>query len=78
MIMLPLECEQKNKAKLSDCRGLPAFGSVAADTRKMSLRYSRLYETESDAVDAVILLRRIKIGNPKGFQILKIYLKIIH
>jgi hypothetical protein len=24
----------------------------------------------SDAVDAVILLRRIKIGNPEGFQII--------
>jgi hypothetical protein len=26
----------------------------------------------SDAVDAVILLRRIKIGNPAGFQIIEI------
>jgi len=35
----------------------------------------------SDAVDAVILQRRIKIGNPAGFQIIEIqmseYLKTI-
>jgi hypothetical protein len=34
-----------------------------ADTRKMLFRYSRLCGTASDVVDAVILLRRIKIGN---------------
>jgi len=45
---------------------------VAVDTRKMSFRYSKLFGTASDAVDAIILLRRIKIGNPKGIQILKI------
>jgi len=59
-------------AKLSDFQGLPASGCVAADIRKMLFRYSRLCGTASDAVDAVILLRRIKIGNPKGFQILEI------
>jgi hypothetical protein len=31
-----------------------------------------LCETASDAVDAVILLRRIKIGNPVRFQIVEI------
>jgi len=40
--------------KLSDCRGLPASGCVAADTRKMLFRYSELCGTVSDAVDAVI------------------------
>jgi hypothetical protein len=49
---------------LSDFQGLPASGCVAADTRKMLFRYSRLCGTASDAVDAVILPRRIKIGNP--------------
>jgi hypothetical protein len=38
----------------------------------MLFRYSRLCGTASDAAGAVILLRRIKIGNPVGFQILKI------
>jgi len=33
---------------------LPASGVVAADTRKMSFRYSQLCGTGSDAVDAVI------------------------
>jgi len=37
----------------------------------MLFRYSRLCGTASDAVDAVILLRRIKIGNPAGFKLLK-------
>jgi hypothetical protein len=32
---------------------LPAFGVVAAYTRKMSFRYSELCGTASDAVDAV-------------------------
>jgi hypothetical protein len=49
-----------------------------ADIRKMSFRYSLVCGTASDAADAVILLRRIKIGKPKGFQILKINIKIIH
>ena len=57
---------------LSDCRGLLAFGDVAADTRKMPFRYSLLCGTASDAVDAVTLQRRIKIGNPGGFQTYKI------
>ena len=35
-----------------------------AQREKMLFRYSRLCGTASDAVDAVILLRRIKIGNP--------------
>jgi len=51
---------------------LSASGAIAADTRKMSFRYSQLCGTVSDAVDAVTRLRRIKIGNPAGFQILKI------
>ena len=37
----------------------------AADTRKMSFRYSRLCGTASDAVDAV------KLEIPKGFKLLK-------
>jgi len=57
---------------LSDFQGLSASGVVAVDTRKMLFRYSRLCGTASDAVDAVILLRRIKIGNPEGFQIIEI------
>ena len=48
--------------KLSDCRGLPASGCVAADTRKMSFRYSQLCGTASDAVDAV------GSAIPKGFK----------
>ena len=39
---------------MSDCRGLSASGAIAADTRKMSFRYSQLCGTASDAVDAVI------------------------
>jgi len=58
--------------ELSDFQGLSASGEVAADTRKMLFRYSRLCGTASDAVDAVILLRRIKIGNPLWFQIIEI------
>ena len=38
----------------------------------MLFRYSHLCGTASDAVDVVILLRRIKIGNPVGFQIIEI------
>ena len=38
----------------------------------MLFRYSRLCGTTSDAVDAVILLRRIKIGNPEGFQFFEV------
>jgi hypothetical protein len=57
---------------LGDFQGLPASGEVAADTRKMLFRYSVLCGTASDAVDALILLRRIKIGNPEGFQIIEI------
>jgi len=53
----------------------------AADIKKMSFRYGRLCGTASEAVGAVILLKRIKIGNPVGFQILEIqngkYLKNI-
>ena len=48
--------------KLSDCRGLPASGCVAADTRKMLFRYSQLCGTASDTVDAVIS------AIPKGFK----------
>jgi len=44
-----------NYTKLSDCRGLPASGCVAADTRKMLFRYSQLCGTASDAVDVVRL-----------------------
>jgi hypothetical protein len=57
---------------LSYFQGLPASDCVASDTRKMLFRYGRLCGTASDAVDAVILLMWIKIGNPKGFQILEI------
>ena len=39
--------------KLSDCRGLPAFGGVAVATRKMIFRYSFLCGMSSDEVDAV-------------------------
>jgi len=49
-----------------------AIFKFAADTGKMLPRYSCLCGTTSDAVDAVILLRRIKIGNPEGFQIIEI------
>ena len=49
-------------AKLSDCRGLPAFGGVAAYTRKMSFRYSQLCGTASDTVDAV------RSAVPEGFK----------
>jgi hypothetical protein len=38
----------------------------------MLFRYSRLCGTASDAVSAVILLRRIKIGNPVEFKIIEI------
>jgi hypothetical protein len=37
----------------------------------MLFRYSQLCGTASDAADTVILLRRIKIGNPVGFKFLK-------
>jgi len=47
---------------LSDCRGLPAFGGVAAYTRKMTFRYSQLCGTVSDAVDAV------RSAIPEGFK----------
>ena len=49
---------------MSDCRGLSASGVVVADTMKMSFCYSQLCGTASDAVDAIIILRRVKIGNP--------------
>jgi len=55
--------------KLSDCRGLPASGVVAADTRKMSFRYSQLCGTASDAVDAV------RSAIPKGFKFEKYKLR---
>jgi len=43
----------------------------------MLFRYSHLCGTASDAVNAVILLRRIKIGNPLGYQIIEIqYVRI--
>ena len=48
--------------ELSDCRGLPASGCVAADTRKMSFRYSQLCRTASDTVDVV------RSAIPKGFK----------
>jgi hypothetical protein len=38
----------------------------------MLFRNSRLCGTASDAVDAVILLWRIKIENPAGLQIIEI------
>jgi hypothetical protein len=38
----------------------------------MLFRYIRLCGTASDTVDAVILLRQIKIGNPAGVQIIEI------
>jgi hypothetical protein len=41
------------RPNLSDFRGLPAFGCVAAYTRKLLFRYSQLCGTASDAVDAV-------------------------
>jgi len=56
---------------LSDFQGLLAFGDVAANTRKMSFRYSLLCGMAFDAVDAVVRPRRIKIVNPVGFYIFK-------
>jgi len=38
---------------------------------KMSFCYSQLCGMTSDAADTVMLLRRKRIGNPEGFQILK-------
>jgi len=50
------------KPKLSDCRGLPAFGGVAVATRKMTFRYSVLCGMSPDAVDAV------RSAIPMGFK----------
>jgi hypothetical protein len=78
---------KKVKPKLSDfqiCgKSAPLSGISASLRQVLSLRnpakreiklfrYSRLCGTASEAVDAVILLRRINIGNPVGFQILEI------
>ena len=49
-----------------------AIFKFAIDIRKMSFRYSFLCGMASDTIDMVILPRRIKIGNPFGFQILEI------
>jgi hypothetical protein len=54
---------------------LPASGEVAANTRKMSVCYPPEgfggCKTAYNSVDAVIPPRRIKIGNPLGFKLLK-------
>jgi len=53
---------RKRLPKLSDCRGLPAFGGVAAATRKMTFRYSVLCGMSSGAGYAV------RQAIPMGFK----------
>jgi hypothetical protein len=45
--------------------------SVAADTMKIPFRSWVLFGMPPEAVDGIILQRRIKIGNHGGFKILK-------
>ncbi|MDX2453230.1 hypothetical protein, partial [Desulfosarcina sp.] len=55
-----------------------AIVELAADSRQMSSRYSGLCAAISNAEDVVIRLRRIKIGKPNGFSILKSLSDITH